>query len=369
MTDPRVPPSGPPPGPPRQVPQLPAYPPPRERSVSFFVAIFLGLLLLVSGALNVVLFVLGIGGLAASGLGGGGIHDDASYQMVSVAGDPRARNKVLRVPIAGVIMENPTPVLGAEGGTVSAVRRALAVAARDEAIRGVLLDIDSPGGGVTASDEIYRMVRAFRQEHPGKKVLALFGDIAASGGYYVAAAAERIVARRTTITGSIGVIMNNYNLAEAARKLGVEAVVIKSPNTPYKDILSPTRPMTETEHAMLLAIVEEMYQQFVTVVDDGRPNLDRSQVQALANGTIYSAGQALQNGLVDALGDRDDALAWFSQGLGSDVELLEYRRRPSLGELLFGVRAPSPPSLGEVASRLLQSATGPRFLYYWPGAR
>lgn len=349
-------------------PYLPAYPPPRDRSVSFFVALFLGLLLLLSGALNVVLFVFSIGGLA-SGLGASPA-DESGYEMVGIAGDPNTRTKVMRLPINGVIAEEPAALLGAQGGTVSQVRRALKAAARDAEIRGILLDVNSPGGGVTASDEIYRLLKNFRSEHPNVRVVALFGDVAASGGYYVAAAAERIIANRTTITGSIGVIMSAYNLAEAARKLGIEEVVIKSSDTPFKDMLSPMRPMTDEERRILTSIVDEMYEQFVTVVDDGRPKLDRDQVRPLANGSVYSAGQALANGLVDELGDRTTALDWFEKTLGSGkVGLVEYKRRPTLADMLLGTRASARASATDLAAQLLQGSTGPRLLYYWSGAR
>lgn len=364
----------PPPGVPPQEPQWrppapPPYPPPREgRGAAFFVAIFLGLLLLVSGALNVLLLVVSVGSFATAGLGGGYEEDGAAYEVVRVGGDASASAKVLRIPITGVIAEGQVPLLGASGGTVTQVRRALRAAANDAEVRGILLEIDSPGGGVTDSDEIYRLLQQFRGEHAQVKVLALFGDIAASGGYYVAAAAEHIMARRTSITGSIGVIMNSWNFAEAAKKLGVDQIAIKSTHTPFKDILSPTRPMRDDEKALLEGIVEELYQQFVDVVDRGRPRLDRAQVQALATGAIYTARQALDNGLIDAIGDRTDAEQWFKDALGA-VQVIEYRRRPGLRDLLFGARATPPPTLADAAARLCTASTGPRFLYYWQGAR
>jgi protease-4 len=120
---------------------------------------------------------------------------------------------------------------------------------------------------------------------------------------------------------------------------------------------------------MLTGIVEEPYQQFVSVVHEGRPGLERAQVQALATGAIYTATQAQQNGLVDAIGDSDDAVAWFRSELGGDVEVIEYRRRAGLRELLFGVQAPRPLTAADAAAALLQASTGPRFLYWWPGAR
>jgi len=337
--------------------------------VSFFVAIFLALLLLVSGGLNVLLLVVSIGGFAASSLGGAGSVDDdgSNWELVHVAGEQHGKTRVLRIPINGAIAESTSPLIGAAGGTVSQVRRALKLASRDDEVRAVLLEIDSPGGGVTDSDEIYRMLREFKTRS-GKKVVALFGDLAASGGYYVACAADRIIARRTNITGSIGVIMSAWNFSEAAKKFGVEQVAIKSQHTPFKDILSPTRPMTTDEQRLLTGIVEELYQQFVTVVTEGRPGLDRAQAQALATGAIYTANQALQNGLIDEIGDLEATSVWLRSSLGGDFELLEQRRRPGLRELLFGARAPVP-SLDATAAQLLRATTGPRFLYFWEGGR
>lgn len=348
-------------------PALPQYaPPPREnRSVSFFVAIFLGLLLLVSAGLNVVLLLLSLGTLAA---GAGGI-EDGQYQVVMTGGEKGAKNEVLRVPLQGAIAEARSPVLGGSGGSVSDVRRALKLAASDKDVRGVVLDINSPGGGVTDSDEIHDLVKKFRAEHPDKPVVAMFGDLAASGGYYVAAATEHILARPTTITGSIGVIMSSWNFAEAAKKLGVTEVAIKSARTPYKDMLSMTRPMTDEERAMLTSIVDEMYDRFVTVVDEGRPKLDRAQVTALANGGIYSAGQALANGLVDELGDDASLQAWFEQKLAGKVAFYEQRRVPGLRDLFLGATGKAPGSAAELAAELIAHGTGPRFLYWWPGAR
>lgn len=356
----------PPAGVPPQQPVWPAAPAPQSREargVAFFVAIFLGILLIASAGLNVLLFLLSLGSFAGSGLGGG----DGNYAEVHVAGTRGARRKVLSVPIHGAIAESSTPLIGAAGGTVTQVERALRLAADDE-YQGVVLDIDSPGGGVTDSDEIYQRIRRFRQEHPDKHVVALFGDMAASGGYYVAVAAERIFARRTSITGSIGVIMSAWNFSEAAKKFGVEQIAIKSDRTPYKDILSPTRPMTGPEQAMLTGIVDELFDQFVSVVDEGRQNLDRVQVLALATGAIYTANQALQGGLVDELGDRDAVVTWFERSLGGDVDIVESRRRAGLSDLLFGARA-TPPTAEQALGGLLASTTGPRFLYFWEGGR
>ncbi|MEO6596004.1 MAG: signal peptide peptidase SppA [Planctomycetota bacterium] len=360
-------------GVPPQAPSWPAGPgwpqahtAPREsRGVAFFVAIFLGILLVASAGLNVLLLLLSVGSFAGAGLGAG--DADGAYDEAHVAGERGGRTKVLQVPIRGAIAETQSPLLGAAGGTVSQVRRALRQAAADDVL-GVLFYVDSPGGGVTDSDVIYQMVRDFRREYPKKPVMALFGDMAASGGYYVAVAAEHIMARRTTITGSIGVIMSAWNFADAAKQLGVEQIVIKSDRTPFKDILSPTRPMRDEERRMLTGIVDELYDQFVSVVDEGRDNLDRDQVIALATGAIYTASQALANGLIDEIGDHDAALAWFEKKIGKSVTIVEHRRRTGLGDLLFGAATRQTPVEQSLTS-LLTGSTGPRFLYFWQGGR
>ena len=374
---PPPPPGGMPPGVPPQPPHWPqASVQPREsRGVAFFVAIFLGILLVASAGLNVLLLLLSVGSLAGAGLTGG-FDGDGVYDEVHIAGERGGHAKILQIPIRGAIAEAQNPVLGAAGGTLTQMRRALRRAAADEVL-GVLLYIDSPGGGVTDSDEIYQMVRRFRREHPEKPVIALFGDMAASGGYYVAAASQRIVARRTTITGSIGVIMSAWNFTDAARKLGVDQVAIKSDRTPFKDILSLTRPMREEERAMLVKIVDELYDLFVDVVDEGRDNLDRSQVLAIATGAIYTATQALANGLIDEIGDHETVVAWFQQKLDKPVTIVEQRRRAGLADLLFGSSAPSVPLSGvspagaieQSLKTLLTGSTGPRFLYFWEGGR
>jgi len=348
------------------VPPQPPVPAPREaRGVAFFVALFLGILLVASAGLNVLLLLLSLGSLAGGGLSATG---DGHFDEVHVGGVRSATARVLRIPIHGAITQASNPLLGSSGGMVTRVERQLREAAADDSIHGVLLDIDSPGGGVTDSDEIYTAVRRFRREHPAKRVVALFGDMAASGGYYVAAAAERIVARRTTITGSIGVIMSGYNYTEAAKKIGIATVTIKSERTPFKDILSPTRPMSSAERQMLTTIVDQLFDQFVAVVDEGREGMDREQVLAVANGAIYTASQAVANGLVDEIGDQEAVLDWFEREIGRDVAFIEQRRRLGLADVLLGADATAP-TLEESAGRLLTGLSGPRFLYFWEGGR
>jgi len=368
-TAPPGPPQGPPPGRP---PGAALYPPaPGEgRSTSFWVAIFLFLLLMISGAVNILFLFVGLVG-SASGLGGLPADDEEGYKVVVVAHkDADSDNRILRVPIIGAIAEHLSPVIGAGGGTVSQVRRALKLAGGDENIKGVIFDINSPGGGVTDSDEIWRLIREFRAKHPDKPAMAFFGDVAASGGYYIAAACNKIVARPTTITGSIGVIISSYDISEALNKIGVKSVAVVSPHTPYKDIMSLTRPMTDDERQKIVAIIDEMYQRFVDIVDQGRSELSRDQVQALANGLIYSAKQALGNGLVDMVANADEAYKEMCRMIhAEEAQVIEQRRLPTLADVLFGARSNLPTTAGDSLAAVLFRNTGSRFLYFWPGGR
>lgn len=367
------PPTGSPLGSPMRPPPVPGFQTAVEggRSVSFYVALFLALLLIISGAINVVLLFFN-----ALGSGTAGLADfepenpEAGYRVVRVGGEEVA-DKILRINVDGAISEAASPLMGGMGGSVTQVRRQLAFAARSKSIKGVLLAVNSPGGGVTDSDEIHRLIEKFRDEHK-KPVLAYFGDMSASGGYYIAAACDKIVCRATTITGSIGVIMSGYNFAEAMKKVGVSSTTIISPNTPFKDIMSPSRSMRDDERAIMTGIVEEMYQQFVDIVDAGRPKLNRDEVVALANGQIYSASQAKANGLVDDILDPDEAMELMNEMAGVEsAQLVEQRRLPTLMDAFLGqasVEAPTP-TLNHTIARYLNQTTGAKFLYFWPGGR
>lgn len=172
-------------------------------------------------------------------------------------------------------------------------------------VRAFLIRIDSPGGGVAASQEIYEELLKVRQVH-GKPVVASMGSLAASGGYYVASAADRILANPGTITGSIGVLMQIPNFTELLQRIGVRSVVIKS--GVYKDLASATRELTPEERRILQSVLDDVHDQFIQAVADGR-RIERRRVEHLADGRIFSGRQAQELGLVDELGDLQDALA------------------------------------------------------------
>lgn len=175
------------------------------------------------------------------------------------------------------------------------------------AVKALVLRIDSPGGGVGPSQEIYAEVLKTRAVKP---VVASMGAVAASGGYYIAAAADGIVANPGTVTGSIGVIMGYTNFRELIERIGLTPVVIKSGT--FKDMGSPTREMTQQEKDLLQGVIDDMHQQFVAAIADGR-EMPAEKIAPLADGRIFSGKQAKAEGLVDRLGNFEDAVDWAGE--------------------------------------------------------
>lgn len=207
-------------------------------------------------------------------------------------------NKVAVVEIKGVITESKEVI-----GLIKRFRE-------DDDIKAIVLRIDSPGGVVGPSQEIYREIRKTVAE---KKVITSMGSIAASGGYYIAAGSDGIVANPGTITGSIGVIMAYTNFKKLFDKIGMSPVVIKSGE--FKDVGSPAREMTPSEKKVLQDFVDQTHRQFIHAVSEGR-NLNVNKVSALADGRIFTGEEAVKQGLVDRLGNLEDAVEWAGRMAG-----------------------------------------------------
>ncbi|MBI5743658.1 MAG: signal peptide peptidase SppA [Elusimicrobia bacterium] len=190
-----------------------------------------------------------------------------------------------------------------ERGSQQIARKIAEVAAEKE-VKAVVLDINTPGGSVGAVQEIYSVIRRAKLETK-KPFIARFGEVSASGGYYVASACDLIVAQPGTITGSIGVIFSVANFEGLMKKVGFKSEAIKSGK--FKDIGSPTREMTPEERRLLQGMIDDSYAQFVAAVAEGR-KMPEDKVKLLADGRIYTGRQGLENGLVDKLGDLQDAL-------------------------------------------------------------
>ena len=292
--------------------QEPAQSPYGERKartgVAFWISIVLGVLLLVSIILNVVSFQPIFLGLRAQG-GGGELLESTDPQY----GDPDARDRIAVISVSGVLVDEDYQTMfgGSVMGPVSYLRAQLQQAKQDENVRAVIIEIDSPGGSVTASDTMHHEIMKFKQEKH-VPVIVYVGEMAASGGYYIAAPADCIVASPTAITGSIGVIMSMIDVSGALEYLRIKSQPIISSGCKYKDTGSPTRPLRkdgeDNEEEYLQALVDSYYEQFVKVVYDGRLEKGENKfgsieaVKQVANGKIYNTQQALANGLVDREG-------------------------------------------------------------------
>ncbi len=203
---------------------------------------------------------------------------------------------------------------------------------KSPSVKAIVLRIDSPGGGVVPSQEIHDAVIRVRSEN-NKKVVASMGTVAASGGYYIAVASDRIMANPGTLTGSIGVIMELANLQGLLKKVGVESVVIKS--GAHKDLASPFRKMSTEDRKILQAVLDDVHEQFIEAVAEGRA-LDLADVRSLADGRIFTGRQARTARLVDELGNLDDAIQTAAElaGIEGKPTVVEPRRPFSIRELI-----------------------------------
>ena len=199
-------------------------------------------------------------------------------------------------------------------------------------VKAIVLRIDSPGGGVVPSQEIHDAVKRVKNKS-NKAVIASMGTVAASGGYYIAAATDRIIANPGTLTGSIGVIMEMANFEGLLKKIGVEGVVIKSGR--FKDVGSPLRKMSDEERKLLQSVMDDVHHQFIQAVADGR-SLELSDVEPLADGRIFTGRQAKEARLVDELGDLDDAIhiAADIAGMEGEPKVVEPRKRFSFRDII-----------------------------------
>ena len=201
----------------------------------------------------------------------------------------------------------------------------------DDGVKAIILRIDSPGGGVGPSQEIHREVLKVKEK---KKIVTSMGSVAASGGYYIACASDLIVANPGTITGSIGVLMEFTNIEELFKKIGIKGVVLKSGE--LKDIGSPFREMTPEEKRIIQEVIDNVHQQFIKAVAEGR-KLDRAKVTQIADGRILTGEQAKQLGLVDRIGNLDDAIDATAKlvGIEGKPDIVYPRKKFSIWELLI----------------------------------
>jgi protease-4 len=303
-----------------------------------------------------VLLTLSVLWNLASLIGSLGLGEGAHYthpygpriEEAVVSREARAVDKIAVVPVNGVIIGQA----GEEGGFVSAelIKAEFRRAYEDEDVKAVILKVDSPGGEVLASDEIYRAIAQFQKRRNGKPVVASMGDLAASGGYYVSSPCRWIVAHELTITGSIGVIMHSWNYRGLLDKVGVRPEVYKSGR--FKDMMSGEREpdqVTPQEREMLQALIDETFGRFKAVVAEGRKWAQQKNGTAgaalspdwanYADGRVLSGTEAFKLGFVDQLGSFEDAVERAKKIAGvSSANVVQYQQRYDLSDLfrLFG---------------------------------
>jgi protease-4 len=256
-------------------------------------------------------------------------------------------DKVAIVPVEGMLINARVGgMFQAQENGVSLFTQQMRAAARDKAVKAVVLRVNSPGGTVTASDTMYEIVKEFRRK-TGKPVVASTMEVCASGGYYVCCAADKIVAQPTSIVGSIGVLMNTMEFTGALGKLGIRADAIKS--GPLKDMGSPYRSMEQPERKVMQEMVDEYFNRFLDVVSSNRPVQEARPALPLAedyrgvySGRVFSGARAVELGLADQTGRLDDAITLAKQmGKAPGAKVIMYKRPYGYGGSIYASAEPA----------------------------
>ena len=301
----------------------------------------------------------------------------AGCSLVSVDFTPRIRPldeetvegsgiaKILLLDLSGMLSEE-TPTLSLTAAPprvplLARVREELQRAEKDDRVKAVIVRINSPGGTITASDILHRELRTFR-ERKKVPVIAAIMDVGASGGYYAALAADKILAHPTSVTGSIGVVMLTLNAQGLLEKIGVTPLAIKSGG--LKDAGSPFRALTDEERTVFQKVIDEMFARFVGLIVEAR-KIPEAQVRQFADGRIYTAEQARALGLVDRLGYLDDAVQMAKDAAGVKEARVVMYHRPREYRTNYYSAAPGPPAAESALAHLAALAAGPRFFYLW----
>jgi protease-4 len=280
-------------------------------------------------------------------------------------GARRSGPKIVLIDVTGLIVDARRPgVLQRGENPVARFTEALHKAADDRRVRSVVVRINSPGGGVTACDVLYRELLRFK-EKTGRPVVILMGDVAASGGYYLACAGDEIIAHPTSVTGSIGVIIQTFNFSEGMRKIGIRADAITS--GPNKAMGSPFEPMPPEHRALLQGLVDEFYDGFIEVVVESRPQLSSADLEWIEDGRVITGRRAAEVGAVDRLGDLQVAFDAAKARAGvARARLVKYHRPLDYVGSAYGTA----PAAGTQVNLLQLNLAGldldqPGFYYLW----
>ncbi len=346
------------------------YPPPQQVVVttaparnSFSRAIFTTLATTVfAGSLALNIYLLAWSGLMSSA------NDSGSQQNVLVQGD--AKQKVGVIAVKGII----------DGSTYRKFDKMLTQAEADKDLKALVIDIDTPGGGVTASDQIYNRLLRFKaaNEAAGKTipVISTIGSLGTSGGYYVACATDHIFTERTGLTGNIGVLLPRFNLSKMAEKYGVEETTIVSTGAPYKNAGSMFQPENEKENQYIQKIADDAFAAFKDVVQKGRQSKLKAPIEQVADGRAFFAAEAETLGLIDATGTASDAFTYAAKQANlSNPHVVRFEEPQSLLSALTG----SGDAQGNVGvsmdgksiqidpAKVIGELLTPRLMYLWRG--
>jgi protease IV len=265
--------------------------------------------------------------------------------------------KVVRIAFTGILTRQLDGGWLGSSDPVEDCLRQIRAARQDDEVAAILLEVDSPGGEVTAADEIHRELTLFKESRADRRMVVLVHDLAASGGYYISLPADRIIAQPTALIGSIGVILQTLNIQGLSEKLGVTDTTIKSGRN--KDMLNPFRPVDPEQVQLLQTAIDAMHSRFVNLVAQGRA-LDQQQLKDIADGRLFTADEALQHKLVDAIGYWPEAMAATAALLEvPEILVVSYQAEKTFFDRLLGVRAPLP------GLHAFLTATTPRRLYLW----
>ncbi len=261
--------------------------------------------------------------------------------------------KVVRIGLAGVIMRGRRERLfGHEPDMVESILGQIRAATLDPEVRAILLEVDSPGGAVTPSDEIYAALEHFKADDEERVVMVFIRDLGASGAYYAAMAGDYVMAEPTAIVGSIGVIMQTLNMKGLGDKIGLSSVTIASGKN--KDMLNPFKEVDPLHVKMLQGLVDDMYGRFATIVENSRGFENRD----LLDGRVFSSTQALEENFIDGIGYLQDAIEKLTAILDvEDIYLIRYSPKRTFFEELMASKMPRLPNMAALES--------PRFLYQW----
>ncbi len=299
--------------------------------------------------------------LLASALvgGGGGLREGTII-------DGESTQKIAVIPLSGII----------DGEESARFDRFLRTAMEDSNVKGVVIHVDSPGGTVTAADEIYHRIKAFKQVK-NVPVVVFQAGLAASGGYYVSCAADYIFAQPTTLTGNIGVLMPRYNVSGLLEKHGIEETTITSSGADFKNAGSMFKPADPTHDAYLQDLADKAFSQFKSVIGEGRRGkMSVSEINAAANGKIYTATDAKDMKLIDEVGYAEDAYNYVATQAGlSNKTVIRYQNPPSFMDIFSSTsNLPMRGASGNVTINGVNVDAGgvselmtPRLMYLWRG--